>query len=256
MKTNLAIITAWGFLTILTSCAPHNDKLSGWENDEITRREILATIVSNHDLMLQMIGQIKGNDHARMMVNHLLTSEQTSGMDHENCPMARGHAAGTPDSTARTSPYIGQEQRALKSLGPDEVQKYLAGKGMGLAKAAELNHSPGPRHVLALATDLKLTIDQLHATQAAFEHMHRRATDIGKQIVEKETSLNTYFMEGSITNGDLNKMTREIAALQGELRATHLGAHVEMKNILSHDQVLAYDTLRGYADHPTVHSHE
>jgi len=31
---------------------------------------------------------------------------------------------------------------------------------MGLAKAAELNHYPGPRHVLDLASELKLSEEQ------------------------------------------------------------------------------------------------
>src|SRR5665213_3400327 len=55
------------------------------------------------------------------------------------------------------SPYTGQEQRAIKSLSPDEVKAYLAGEGMGLAKAGELNHYPGPKHILAMADHLGLT---------------------------------------------------------------------------------------------------
>ena len=37
---------------------------------------------------------------------------------------------------------------------------------MGLAKAAELNHYPGPAHVLTLATELALTPDQKARTDA------------------------------------------------------------------------------------------
>ena len=46
------------------------------------------------------------------------------------------------------SPYAGEERREIKSLSPQEIGDYLAGKGMGLAKAAELNGYPGPAHVL------------------------------------------------------------------------------------------------------------
>ena len=42
----------------------------------------------------------------------------------------------------------------VNALSPDEVQQYLAGAGMGYAKAAELNHFPGPMHVLELADKL------------------------------------------------------------------------------------------------------
>ena len=65
--------------------------------------------------------------------------------------------AGMPPAMADVSSYAGQEMRAIKSLSPQEVADLLAGRGMGLAKAAELNHYPGPRHVLDLARELDLT---------------------------------------------------------------------------------------------------
>ena len=33
---------------------------------------------------------------------------------------------------------------AAQQLSPQEVKQYLSGAGMGYAKAAELNHFPGP----------------------------------------------------------------------------------------------------------------
>ena len=42
------------------------------------------------------------------------------------------------------SPYAGQEQREIQALSTEEIEGYLSGSGMGLAKAAELNHSPVP----------------------------------------------------------------------------------------------------------------
>jgi hypothetical protein len=43
-------------------------------------------------------------------------------------------------SGEHSSPYVGQEGRKIKALSEEEVQGYLSGSGMGLAKAAELNH--------------------------------------------------------------------------------------------------------------------
>ena len=54
------------------------------------------------------------------------------------------------------SPYVGQQFREIKALSPQEISDYLSGKGMGLAKAAELNGYPGPAHVLELAAQLDL----------------------------------------------------------------------------------------------------
>src|SRR5215813_11651285 len=57
-------------------------------------------------------------------------------------------------------PYAGQEFREIKTLSPQEISDYLSAKGMGLAKAAELNGYPGPAHVLKLATQFLLTATQ------------------------------------------------------------------------------------------------
>ena len=51
-------------------------------------------------------------------------------------------------TTGAQSPYAGEESRAIKSLSASEIQALRQGHGMGYAKAAELNHYPGPRHVL------------------------------------------------------------------------------------------------------------
>jgi hypothetical protein len=49
------------------------------------------------------------------------------------------------------TPHAGQQTRTIKALSDDEIAALCNGKGMGMAKAAELNGYPGPIHVLALA---------------------------------------------------------------------------------------------------------
>ena len=51
---------------------------------------------------------------------------------------------------AQHSPYGGEERREIQALSADEVNQYLAGAGMGYARAAELNRFPGPMHVLKM----------------------------------------------------------------------------------------------------------
>src|SRR3974377_1723295 len=58
------------------------------------------------------------------------------------------------------APSAGMEQRAVKALSGQQVEDLRAGRGMGLALAAELNGYPGPAHVLELADKLELTSDQ------------------------------------------------------------------------------------------------
>ncbi|HJR07683.1 MAG TPA: Spy/CpxP family protein refolding chaperone [Pyrinomonadaceae bacterium] len=143
--------------------------------------------------------------------------------------------------------YAGEEGRAIKSLSAEEVEQLLNGHGMGLAKAAELNHYPGPRHVLELGEQLQLTPAQRASAQAAFERMRDEAVRLGRQIVERERELDAMFARADIDAGRLRATTNGIAVLQGELRAAHLAAHLEMRRLLSPVQIKRYDELRGYS---------
>ncbi|HEV7906364.1 MAG TPA: periplasmic heavy metal sensor [Pyrinomonadaceae bacterium] len=155
--------------------------------------------------------------------------------------------------------YAGEERRELKSLSADEIEQLLQGHGMGLAKAAELNHYPGPRHVLELGAQLELTPAQREATEAAFRRMQAEAVRLGRQIVERERALDALFAKGEIDAEKLRAATAEIALLQGNLRAAHLAAHLEMRRLLSPAQIRKYDELRGYTgagqQTPAAHEH-
>ena len=53
------------------------------------------------------------------------------------------------------TPYAGQQARTIKSLSKEDIAALLNGKGMGMAKAAELNGYPGPVHLLELVQQLR-----------------------------------------------------------------------------------------------------
>lgn len=154
---------------------------------------------------------------------------------------------GTHDQHTHTqSPYNGEEKREIKAISETDVQNYLEGNGMGLAKAAELNGFPGPKHILENESNLDLSAEQKRAVQSSFDKMKTRAADLGKQIVEGEKHLDKLFGNSEITSEILQNKTQEIAKLQGDLRNLHLQAHLEMKQILSPEQVDKYNRLRGY----------
>jgi len=50
--------------------------------------------------------------------------------------------AAAPAALSSTSPYAGEVTRETKALSPTDVADLLAGKGIGYAKAAELNITP------------------------------------------------------------------------------------------------------------------
>jgi len=149
--------------------------------------------------------------------------------------------------------YAGQEARPIKVFAPEEVQAYLEGQGMGLAKAAELNHYPGPKHVLELSEKLQLTSQQISEAQAIYNKMHSEAVRVGKQIVEKEKSLDSLFATAKISDERLVALANDISRRQGELRIIHLRAHLSMKKLLSDAQITEYDKLRGYDQNAGMH---
>ena len=143
-------------------------------------------------------------------------------------------------------PYAGMQDRPIKSLSPERVADLLAGRGAGYALAAELNDYPGPMHVLELATELQLRPDQERAVRDVFTAMQQEAQRLGKQLVDLEAELDGTFRSGQITPAVLADLTNEIATVEGQLRTTHLAAHLKTKEVLTPEQVARYDQLRGY----------
>lgn len=143
-------------------------------------------------------------------------------------------------------PYAGQETRDIKALSPQQVDDLRAGRGMGLALAAELNGYPGPMHVLELADRLSLDRVQKERIEVLLAAMRQEAIEAGERLIAAEAALDRQFAERRITEASLAEGTQAVAALQGELRATHLRYHLATVEILNPAQVARYSELRGY----------
>lgn len=146
------------------------------------------------------------------------------------------------------SPYAGQTGSPVRGLTAREVDDLLQGRGAGFARMAELNSYPGPLHVLELKDELALSPDQAQVIQVVFEDMQTQAQTLGKAIVEQEQAVSQAFATAAITPEMLHQQTQELANLYGELRVTHLQAHLEITPLLSAEQIERYDQLRGYTD--------
>ena len=172
------------------------------------------------------------------------TSDDTADADQPAEPTA---ATSTP---ASDQPYAGFETRPIRALDPKLVEDLLAGRGAGYALAAELNHYPGPTHVLKMAEELALTPEQNAAVQRIFDAMQVEAQALGQQLVDLEADLNQQFSDRTITKPLLQQLTADIALVDGQLRAVHLAAHLDLVALLSQDQIDKYDELRGYGGDP------
>jgi hypothetical protein len=160
---------------------------------------------------------------------------------------------------ALTSPYRQQISTEIRGLTDKEIAELREGRGMGLARAAELNGYPGPRHVLDAVREgrLRLSPDQVQTVQRLFDGMAREAQRLGVLVLREELALESEFRAGTISEADLRARVGRIAALAGELRAVHLRTHLDTRPVLSELQIQHYNQLRGYtADSPQTHEHQ
>ena len=154
------------------------------------------------------------------------------------------------------TPYAGMQARSIKALSDQQIADLGAGRGMGLALAAELNGYPGPLHVLELADKLDLSADQRASMQRLFNSMKAEAMPLGSKLIEQEADLDKQFANRTVTPESLRATTAAVAATQGMLRETHLKYHLSTGSILTPSQMTKYAELRGYGGgHKHKHHH-
>jgi hypothetical protein len=160
-----------------------------------------------------------------------------------------------PASSQPQSPYVGFEGRPIKSLSDQQIGDLRAGRGMGLALAAELNGYPGLAHVLELASSLELTEQQRTNAEALFAAMKAEAIPLGQKLIAQEGELDRQFVGKTITDSGLASALKDIAQTQGALRSAHLKYHLATSELLTAAQIKRYVELRGYANGPPMAHH-
>jgi Spy/CpxP family protein refolding chaperone len=143
-------------------------------------------------------------------------------------------------------PYAGLEARAIKALSEQQIADLRAGRGMGLALAAELNGYPGPMHVLELGDSLGLSDEQRAKMQELFAAMKAEAIPLGERLIAQEADLDRRFADKTITPASLTATTDAIGATQAALRRAHLKYHLLTLDLLAPAQAQRYAELRGY----------
>ena len=151
-------------------------------------------------------------------------------------------------------PYAGLEARSIKALSDQQIADLKAGRGMGLALAAELNGHPGPIHVLELADSLDLSDQQRAKMQELLTAMKAEAIPLGERLIAQEADLDKQFANKTITPASLAAATDAIGITHAALRQAHLKYHLSTVEVLTPAQVQRYGELRGYKS-GTQHSH-
>jgi hypothetical protein len=149
-------------------------------------------------------------------------------------------------AVAQHTPYAGMQTRSVKALSEQQLADLKAGRGMGLALAAELNGYPGPAHVLELSKELLLSVEQREQIEKLFVAMKGETIPLGEYLISLESEIDGQFASKSITQASLKSSMNKIGIVQGDLRAAHLKYHLLTLDILTPQQVTRYSELRGY----------
>ncbi|MBA2469421.1 MAG: hypothetical protein H0V37_08445 [Chloroflexia bacterium] len=153
----------------------------------------------------------------------------------------------TPESGTR-SPYadVYDPDAPIRALTAELVEQIRQGQGASLALPAELNGVPGPRHVLDFAEQLNLSPDQQAQVQEVFDRYLVEAIPAGERYLAAAQALEEGFRTGTMTEEDLPGLVADVSRLEGELVTIHLTAHLRTADILTPEQISAYNQLRGY----------
>jgi hypothetical protein len=143
-------------------------------------------------------------------------------------------------------PYAGMEGRDIKSLSDSDLDDLRSGRGWGLALAAELNGVPGPAHLLELQDRIGLSAEQVTAIEAIFAAMQTEAQAAGERLIAAEAAIEAAFRTGDLTPVRLRTLIDTAADARAELRFIHLSRHLETPPLLTAEQIVRYNELRGY----------
>jgi hypothetical protein len=152
-----------------------------------------------------------------------------SAAQHQHHP-----AAGKAEQSAQAGhhAFLEEERGAIER-----------GEGFGMALAADKNGYPGPKHVLELKKELKLTAEQEAAMQKLMADMKQKALARGREVLLAEERLAQYFKEGR-SEAELREETFRVASLRAELRWVHLATHLAARKLLTAEQIAMYTKLR------------
>jgi hypothetical protein len=154
--------------------------------------------------------------------------------------------SGVAVAQPAASTYAGLQARPVKALSEQQTADLRAGRGMGMALAAELNGYPGPIHVIEHARELALSHEQRARMDELHAAMKAEAVPLGERLIAQESDLDRQFAARTVNPDSLAAATRAIGETQAALRAAHLKYHLSTAAALSPAQVQRYAELRGY----------
>jgi hypothetical protein len=155
-------------------------------------------------------------------------------------PLAAQHSQHMKNTAAASPQQAMAQHHAFLEAEREAIER---GEGFGMAMAADMNGYPGPKHVLDMKKELKLTPTQEAAMQKLMAAMKEKALAKGKDVLLAEKRLEDYFAQGK-SEDELREETYRVASLRAELRWVHLSTHLAARTLLTAQQITAYQQLR------------
>jgi hypothetical protein len=172
-----------------------------------------------------------------ILIVWLFTLSATAVQQHDPAQHAphtqqRPPAQATSKSEADHHAFLQMEREALEQ-----------GQGFGMALAADRSGYPGPKHILELKEQLKLSGEQEAAVTSLMAAMKQKAQPLGRKILAAEEQLEELFRAGR-SEAELREATYRIATLRAQLRWVHLETHLAARKLLTAEQLAAYQRIR------------
>jgi len=130
-----------------------------------------------------------------------------------------------------------------------------AGRGFGMAFAADENGYPGPLHVLELKDRLKLTAEQEAKMQAMLTAMFAESRPKGARLLESEAKLRQLFAGGRADEAAVRAAVLEVEKARTEVRLVHLLSHLKTREVLTEEQRRLYHDAR-WGEHGSMRLRE
>lgn len=125
-----------------------------------------------------------------------------------------------------------------------------------MAKSAELNGIPGPAHLLELKKEINLSELQIEKIETIWSEMNRSAKRYGQNYLSIEEKIENFFRHQQQDTAVLQGLLSESSFYLAKLRETQLNAHLKVRPLLSEQQVMQYNHLRGYASKSEHNQHK
>jgi Spy/CpxP family protein refolding chaperone len=134
--------------------------------------------------------------------------------------------------------------RAAQACATEFEQVVGAGRGFGMAFAADQNGYPGPMHVLELKERLKLSAEQEAKTLHLMHAMFAESTPKSARLLEAEATLRRLFAERTADAAAVRAAVDAAERARRDVRLVHLLTHLKTRDLLTEEQRRLYHEVR------------